>query len=51
MFTHFVINSTKVVIDGSEQWPVGFLWYNAIGCLGVLAIGAGYALVFRSRRA
>ncbi len=25
LFTHVVINRTKVLIDGVEQWPVGFL--------------------------
>ena len=50
LFTHVVINRTKVLIDGVEQWPVGFLWYNAIGCLGVLGIGTVFAMVVRTRK-
>ncbi|MBI5850831.1 MAG: hypothetical protein HZB39_07360 [Planctomycetes bacterium] len=51
MFTHFVINAKKIVIDGGEAYPVGFLWYNAIGCIGVVVIGFVLALVPRARRA
>jgi hypothetical protein len=29
------------MLDGVLQWPVGFLWYNAIGCVGVVLIGIG----------
>lgn len=43
MFTHFVVNREKVLIDGALQWPVGYFWYNAIGCFGVIAIGFAYA--------
>jgi SSS family transporter len=46
-YTHFVINAEKVMVDGVAQWPVGFLWYNAIGCLGVLVIGVTIALAPR----
>ncbi len=41
LFTHFVINAEQVMLDGVLQWPVGFLWYNAIGCVGVVVIGMG----------
>ncbi len=44
MFTHFVVNQERVVIDGREVPVVGFLWYNLIGCLGVVVIGMVLAL-------
>jgi hypothetical protein len=44
MFTHFVVNQERVVVDGREVPVVGFLWYNLIGCVGVVAIGAVLAL-------
>jgi Na+/proline symporter len=48
MFTHFVINAEKIDLDGRQEWPVGFLWYNLIGVLGV--IGTGLVLAMRRRR-
>lgn len=49
LFTHFVVNRDKVLIDGRMQWPVGYFWYNAIGCLGVIAIGFAVAGLRRRR--
>lgn len=50
LFTHFVVNREKVLLDGKEVWPVGFLWYNVIGCVGVLVVGNLLALPQRRRR-
>ncbi len=44
MFTHFVVNQERVVIDGREVPVVGFLWYNLIGCSGVVVFGTALAL-------
>lgn len=29
------------------QWDIGFLWYNAIGCIAVMAVGSIFQLIFR----
>ncbi len=52
MFTHFVINreANHVRVEGSMVPPVGFLWYNVIGCAGVLVVGNVLALVRRRHR-
>jgi Na+/proline symporter len=47
LFTHFVINAQKVEIDGRMTEPVGFLWYNLIGCVGVVVIGVTIAVLRR----
>lgn len=39
LYVHFVVNAEKVPIDGRLEWPVGFLWYNLIGCLSVVVLG------------
>ncbi|MEY4672459.1 MAG: Na(+)/glucose symporter [Planctomycetota bacterium] len=44
LFTHFVVNQERVLVDGREVPVVGFLWYNLIGCGGV--VGLGFALAF-----
>ncbi|MFY9344596.1 MAG: sodium:solute symporter [Planctomycetota bacterium] len=49
LFTHFVVNAEKVDLDGKQVLPVGFLWYNVIGCLGVLVVGNVLALCRRAR--
>jgi Na+/proline symporter len=49
MYTHFVINADKIDLDGQKEWPVGFLWYNVIGCAGVLLVGNILALWRRWR--
>jgi SSS family transporter len=50
IFTHVVINAdaNKVLVEGSMVPPVGFLWYNVIGCVGVVVVGNVLAL--RRRR-
>jgi SSS family transporter len=52
IFTHVVINAdaNKVMVEGSLVRPVGFLWYNVIGCLGVLVVGNLLALLRRRPR-
>jgi Na+/proline symporter len=49
LFTHFVINrdANQVMVEGTLMPPVGFLWYNVIGCVGVLAVGNVLALLRR----
>jgi Na+/proline symporter len=39
--TQLAFNREKVLIDGRWTEPVGFLWFNVIGALGVLATGVG----------
>ncbi|GMQ23982.1 hypothetical protein Aoki45_06640 [Algoriphagus sp. oki45] len=29
------------------QWDIGFLWYNAIGCIAVMAVGSIFQLILR----
>ncbi len=43
MYVHFVVNAKEVIIDGRKCVRVEFLWYNLIGCLGVLLIGFALA--------
>ncbi|HEX6810995.1 MAG TPA: hypothetical protein VF384_05160 [Planctomycetota bacterium] len=53
LFTHFVINreANWVRLDGSMVPPVGYFWYNVIGCAGVLVVGNVLALARRRHRA
>lgn len=50
VFTHLVVNAdaNKVLVEGKMVPPVGFLWYNVIGCVGVLVVGN--VLAVRRRR-
>jgi SSS family transporter len=49
--THVVVNAdaNKVLLDGKLVPAVGFLWYNVIGCVGVLVVGNVLALLRRRR--
>ncbi len=51
MLTHFVVNreANHVLVGGELVPPVGFLWYNVIGCVGVLVVGNVLALLRRRR--
>lgn len=51
IFTHVVINAegNEVMVEGKLIPPVGFLWYNVIGCVGVLVVGNVLALRRRIR--
>jgi SSS family transporter len=51
LFTHFVINAdpNRVLVEGKLVPPVGFLWYNVIGCVGVLVVGNVLAVLRRRR--
>ena len=51
MVTHFVVNAdaNRVMVEGKLVPPVGFLWYNVIGCVGVLVVGNVLALLRRQR--
>jgi len=49
MFTHFVVNAEPIELDGRKMPPVGFLWYNVIGCAGVLVLGNLLAWRHRGR--
>jgi len=44
MFTHFVVNANTIDLDGKQVPPIGFLWYNVIGCVGVVVVGNVLAL-------
>ncbi|HEU4417441.1 MAG TPA: hypothetical protein VFT55_00805 [Planctomycetota bacterium] len=50
-FTQFVVNAepNHVLVDGKLVPPVGFLWYNVIGCVGVVVVGNVLALLRRGR--
>ena len=49
---HVVVNarSNYVLVEGKMVPPVGFLWYNVIGCVGVLVVGNVLALRHRRRQ-
>ncbi len=47
LLTHFWWNQSLVTIDGIEKPPIGFLWYNLIGFLGVLVAGWGVSKCWR----
>jgi uncharacterized sodium:solute symporter family permease YidK len=51
MVTHFVVNAERnhVLIEGKLVPPIGFLWYNVIGCVGVLVVGNVLARLRRRR--
>ena len=51
IFTHVVVNAdaNRVLVEGKLVPPVGFLWYNVIGCAGVLIVGNVLALRHRRR--